>query len=280
MATFHGSNNSENNTRQGIWPFDVFVPQIEGSGSDDVIYSYAGDDIVLGGGGNDVIYGDRSSASRTSVGFHGSDTLKGGSGNDVIHGDGGDDRLYGETDNDTLYGGDGNDKLYGGNNSGGGVDALYGDAGDDILYGDDSETTGGADILIGGSGNDQLFGRAGNDILQGQSSSSLLSLLERDELTGGLGSDTFRVAGLYSHGRNNDYAMIMDWNQGGAQDKLDVSNPNAIQLFSVDSNTFNVYQVSEVGGLIGGTSSELVARIDSNTLSGQSLFNNIMANLI
>jgi Ca2+-binding RTX toxin-like protein len=279
MAILHGSNNNENNTRQGFWPFDVFISQLDGSGSDDEIYGLAGDDIILGNAGDDVIYGDRSSSSRASIGFHGRDTLRGGSGNDVIHGDGGDDQLYGEADNDQLFGGDGNDRLYGGSNSGG-IDRLFGDAGNDLLYGDDSETVGGTDHLFGGSGDDKLYGRAGNDLLQGQSSSSLLSVFEKDELTGGLGTDTFVVSGLYRHGGNNDYAAIKDWNQGGAQDRLDVANPNAVQIFAVDSNTFNVYQVTEVGGFFGGTSSELVARIDSNVLSGQALFDNISANLV
>ena len=277
MALIHGTNFSDNNTRQGIWPFEATYSQINGTSSADTIYGLAGDDIVFGGSGNDVMYGDRSSSTTTAVGFQGKDFMYGGAGDDTIYGDGGDDMLYGEADNDLLYGGAGNDQLFGGNNSGGGIDRLYGDEGNDRLVGDDSETVGGTDYLYGGSGNDELFGKAGNDLLQGQSSSSLGSIFERDYLTGGLGSDTFRVAGLYKHGGDNDYAHIRDWNYGGNQDKLDVTDSNVV-LFQIDANTFNVYQTSP--GFLGGLNQELVAIVDSGVLTNQALKENILSNLV
>lgn len=273
MALIHGTNFSDNNTRQGIWPFDAVYDQINGTGSADTIYGLAGKDIVYGGGGNDVIYGDRSSSTRASVGLQETDRLYGGAGNDRIYGDGGNDYLYGEAGNDALYGGTGHDYLYGG----AGVDYLYGDDGNDVLYGDDSETSGGTDFLYGGSGNDSLFGRAGNDVLQGQTASSLTSAFEKDSLTGGLGSDTFKVAGLYRHGGDFDYAHIKDWNAGGSQDRLDTIDSN-VTLFQVDANTFKVYQSAP--SVLGGLSQELVALVDSNVLSGQALRENIMSNLV
>lgn len=277
MALIHGTNFNDNNTRQGIFPFDAVYAQINGTSSADTIYGLAGDDIILGGSGNDVMFGDRSSTTRMSVGFHGKDVMRGGAGNDSIYGDSGDDALYGEADNDRLYGGDGNDRLYGGSNTSSGIDRLYGEAGNDILVGDDSEWSGGTDHLYGGSGNDQLFGRAGNDLLQGQSSSNWGSRLEKDALTGGLGSDTFRVAGLYKHGGDNDYAHIKDWNQGGSQDKLDTTDAN-VALFQIDANTFKVYQITPA--LLGGLNQELVAIVDSSVLTNQALSNNIMGNIV
>jgi Ca2+-binding RTX toxin-like protein len=207
MATIHGTNFNDNDTLQFPLGFVKKVGNSLSLTSSDTLYGYAGDDIIEGDGGNDVIYGDRSSSSFTSLGLHGNDLIYGGSGNDRLYGDGGNDRLYGGADNDILDGGDGNDQLFGGTNSAGGTDQLFGGSGNDTLYGDDSETIGGVDLLFGGSGDDKLFGRAGNDRLQGQSSSTSLSMFEKDELTGGAGSDTFVVSGLYQNGGSNDFVL-------------------------------------------------------------------------
>jgi len=318
MARIHGTNFNDNNTRQGIPFFETMVSEINrrSQTTRDDIYGLAGSDIIRAGSGSDVIYGDRSSSERQSVGFHGNDLVYAGGGNDTIYGEGGNDKLYGESGSDFLYGGSGEDSLYGGSdsdilygesgrdelNGGTGIDHLYGGddndtlyggadsdhleggSGDDTLYGDDTSTASGGDsgrdYLYGGAGNDILIGRYGEDTLQGQSSSSLLSAFEKDVLTGGIGRDTFVVANLYRHGGNNDYAHITDWGAGGTGDRLDVLNPSNVQLFAVDSNTFNVYQLTETGGLFGGIQSELVARIDSSTLSGTALENSINAGLI
>ena len=281
MATIHGTNFNDNDTLQFPLGFVKKVGNSLSLTSSDTLYGYAGDDIIEGDGGNDVIYGDRSSSSFTSLGLHGNDMIYGRSGNDRLYGDGGNDRLYGGADNDILDGGDGNDQLFGGTNSAGGTDQLFGGSGNDSLYGDDSETIGGVDHLFGGSGDDKLFGRAGNDRLQGQSSSTSLSMFEKDELTGGAGSDTFVVSGLYQNGGSNDFAVIKDWNSGRTQDKLDVANPNSVLLFQVSATTWNVVQTVMSPGLFGETfSNELVAQVTSGTLSGQQLANNIQANLI
>ena len=318
MAIIHGSNLNDNNTRQGIPFFETLVREINRitTTTSDEIYGLAGSDISKAGSGADVIYGDRSSSQETSVGFHGNDRIFAGGGNDRVYGDGGDDlihgesgadslyggsgkdslyggsesdSLYGESGNDVLYGDSGNDKLFGGNDNdllfgGTGSDHLYGDSGDDILFGDDSETStsGGNDILSGGSGNDLLIGLYGQDVLQGQSSSSLLSAFEIDTLTGGVGQDTFVVANLYKHGGLNDYAQITDWAAGGVHDRLDVADISNIKLTRFDSNTFEVFQETRTGGILGfgdPFQSELVARIDSSTLTNTELEASIRAGL-
>jgi Ca2+-binding RTX toxin-like protein len=282
MATIHGTNFSDNNTRQGIPFFETLIPEINRRSRTerDDIYGLAGSDIIKAGSGSDVIYGDRSSSQQTAVGLQGNDLIYAGGGNDTVYGDGGNDLLYGESGNDNLYGGTGNDRLFGG----AGADVLRGDSGNDVLYGDDSDTStsGGNDILIGGAGNDHLFGRYGQDVLQGQSSSSLLSAFEKDVLTGGAGQDTFVVADLYRDGGLNDYAHITDWAAGGVRDRLDVTDPNNIILSQVDSNTFEVFQATRTSTLLGfgdPIRDELVARIDSSTLINAGLEASIRAGL-
>ncbi len=282
MATIHGTNFSDNNTRQGIPFFETLIPEINrrSQTTRDDIYGLAGSDIIKAGSGSDVIYGDRSSSQQTAVGLQGNDRIYAGVGNDTVYGDGGNDLLYGESGNDNLYGGTGNDRLFGG----AGADDLRGDSGNDVLYGDDSDTStsGGNDILIGGAGNDHLFGRYGQDVLQGQSSSSLLSAFEKDVLTGGAGQDTFVVADLYRHGGLNDYAHITDWAAGGVRDRLDVTDPSNVILSQVDSNTFEVFQATRTSTLLGfgdPIRSELVARIDSSTLIDAGLEASIRAGL-
>lgn len=318
MALIHGTNFSDNNTRQGIPLFEVMIPEINrrGQTTRDDIYGLAGSDIIRAGSGSDVIYGDRSSSAQTSIGFAGHDLIYGGDGNDTVYGEGGNDKLYGESGLDLLYGGSGDDDLYGGSESDSlygesGADELYGESGNDKLYGgdDNDDLYGGtdSDILDGGSGNDilcgdsdysgidsgrdSLYGGSGNDILngqygedrlQGQSSSSLATVFEKDTLTGGIGRDTFVVSNLYKHGGNNDYAHITDWGAGGIGDSLDVQNPSNIQLVAIDSNSFNVYEVTATGGMFGGLQSDLLARIDSGSsaLIGAALQASINAGLI
>jgi Ca2+-binding RTX toxin-like protein len=282
MATIHGTNFSDNNTRQGIPFFETLIPEINRRSRTerDDIYGLAGSDIIKAGSGSDVIYGDRSSSQQTAVGLQGNDLIYAGGGNDTVYGDGGNDLLYGESGNDNLYGGTGNDRLFGG----AGADVLRGVSGNDVLYGDDSDTStsGGNDILIGGAGNDHLFGRYGEDVLQGQSSSSLLSAFEKDVLTGGAGQDTFVVANLYRDGGLNDYAHITDWAAGGVRDRLDVADPGNITLSQVDSNTFEVFQATRTSTLLGfgdPIRDELVARIDSSTLINAGLEASIRAGL-
>ncbi|HTV68333.1 MAG TPA: tandem-95 repeat protein [Rhizobiaceae bacterium] len=89
------------------------------------------------------------------------------------------------------------------------ADRLFGLGGNDRLTGN-----AGNDTLDGGIGNDTLVGGAGNDILIGGAG--------RDTLTGGSGNDTFRFLNkAHSSGANTD--VIMDFDDGGSGDRIDVS---------------------------------------------------------
>ncbi len=65
---------------------------MNGSNSDEIIWSDADNDTINAAGGNDIIYG--------------------GSENDTINGNNGNDSIYGEEGNDILNGGDGDDSYY------------------------------------------------------------------------------------------------------------------------------------------------------------------------
>ncbi len=154
---------------------------------------------ILGTDGADVLIGDAS----TGLSGEKADTINGGAGDDVIFGDsiaGGwknfvDDhrgKSYAEM-HDELYA---NHADYAQHTSGGtdiikggtGNDIIYGGGGDDRLYGDngDHKTSGsqgdGNDTLFGGKGNDELYGEGGNDYLDGGDGD--------DKLFGGDGDDT------------------------------------------------------------------------------------------
>ncbi len=90
--------------------------------------------------------------------------------------------------NDNLVGTNGNDSLSGL----GGNDRLLGLAGDDSLFGGSDR-----DTLLGGAGEDKLFGGSGNDILQG-TNISVGTTNEIDELTGGIGADTFVLGDAFN----------------------------------------------------------------------------------
>jgi Ca2+-binding RTX toxin-like protein len=75
---------------------------IQGSDSNDLIFSVSGNNKVYGNGGNDCI-----------VGGDGNEHIFGGDGNDVLLGGAGNDHLEGGNGNDTLWGGSGNDQLDG-----------------------------------------------------------------------------------------------------------------------------------------------------------------------
>ncbi|WP_420003924.1 Hint domain-containing protein [Arenibacterium sp. LLYu02] len=107
---------------------------VEGSGNDDVLYSFAGDDTIDGGGGNDVVYaGD------------GADSVAGGTGQDTLYGQAGNDTIDGEAGNDVIYAGSGDDRILGGS----GNDTMYGEDGQDTFVFEDGF---GSDLLYGGDG--------------------------------------------------------------------------------------------------------------------------------
>jgi RTX calcium-binding nonapeptide repeat (4 copies) len=76
---------------------------IEGTASDDVLFSSDDDSIIYGYGGNDTLSGG-----------DGNDWLDGGAGNDILFGYGGNDTLIGGAGNDQLIGNRGGDHLIGG----------------------------------------------------------------------------------------------------------------------------------------------------------------------
>ncbi|MGB3558135.1 MAG: calcium-binding protein, partial [Geitlerinemataceae cyanobacterium] len=94
-----------------------------------------------------------------------------------------DNIVMGTPDADVFSLTDGADLAFGG----AGNDTLQGEVGNDRLRGE-----AGDDLIMGDLGSDALFGGAGNDTLQGYTYPSG-SLSDRDMLTGGVGSDTFKL---------------------------------------------------------------------------------------
>nr|WP_308494626.1 type I secretion C-terminal target domain-containing protein [Duganella rivi] len=170
------------------------------------------------------------------------DTINGGAGNDTLSGDYGDDVLSGGDGNDylsdysgtsTLHGGAGADSLQG---SG----LVYGEDGNDIIdigtgvfdggAGDDWFKGGGGDAvtLLGGLGNDRFSltsfgytglaadGGEGDDVfIIGQSGGSG----GRGSLTGGAGSDTYRLETSTIYAR----LEVTDFTAGAGGDSIDLS---------------------------------------------------------
>ena len=158
--------------------------RIDGSASDDVVFSGRGGDTVDGRGGDDWLFGQ-----------DGDDRLSGGVGDDTIFGGDGED---------CLQGGAGDDWLFGGN----GRDTLDGDGGDDLLWGGD-----GRDTLKGGAGADLLFGGEGKDSLEGGSGDDLFVLGMKggdgeDSYRGGQGADVYWIVGAF------DDDVIWDFSLG------------------------------------------------------------------
>lgn len=190
---------------------DVFV----GTEANENISALGGDDDISGKGGNDILrlaWGNDSGA-----GGEGDDTIGGGAGNDVLNGGPGDDLIQGGKGNDIVgsfskaidrfvqMGGkmslsdaelasakkfmdrDGNSDL--------GNDTIQGGDGDDFLTdfaGDNSISGGTGNDFISaldkgaaaGKGVDTLDGGYGDDVLEGD---------DGDIMTGGAGTDTFRI---------------------------------------------------------------------------------------
>lgn len=137
--------------------------------------------------------------------------------------------LTGTSGNDNLAGGAGNDNLRGGSgndfiSAGDGNDVLLGEAGNDRLYGGR-----GNDNLTGGTGNDRLFGDAGDDTLTGVDPLTGRGKGEIDRLSGGAGRDRFILGnsqGVFYRGqRNNDYALILDFNS--SEDVIQIAGSKA-----------------------------------------------------
>ncbi|MBN6150275.1 hypothetical protein JR065_07985 [Xanthomonas sp. AmX2] len=173
--------------------------------------------------GGDDVNASGNELDNQLVGNSGGNYLQGFGGNDVLNGDDGDDRLEGGDGNDTLNGGIGIDVLDGGVghdvlDGDSGSDQLVGGAGDDTYRVDESTdvvvelSDEGADkvessaysyrltdnieqlTLVEGSRAYEGAAGAGNQVLIGNSNDNRLDGgAGADDLTGGLGNDTYMV---------------------------------------------------------------------------------------
>ena len=157
--------------------------------------------------------------------------IEAGAGNDTVYGrelqniilaGSGDDYVFGEQKNDKLSGGEGNDEIYGGE----GRDIISGDAGDDTLYGQGS-----SDEILGGEGDDVLFGTDG------------ALTWEKDELTGGAGSDRF-VLGTTEEVfyRAKGHAVIKDFDADVDQIQLSLGSDQYTLKVRAQRDTGIYYQ--------------------------------------
>jgi Ca2+-binding RTX toxin-like protein len=207
--------------------------ELFGEAGNDLLYGGSGGDVAHGGDGNDYIFGEGGDDYDLDGG-RGNDTISGGLGNDIIKGGDGFDRIwesgnanfqltdtqligsngYGTDSLDSieealLVGGAGNNRIDASGFSGSTL--LYGNLGRDVLIGGSTtdQLVGGDgltfyglasndsdDTLIGNAGNDYLWGEGGDDILIGvDPTAANPGRGERDELTGGTGSDLFVLGG-------------------------------------------------------------------------------------
>lgn len=263
---------------------------LRGTRDSDEIYGFARSDLILGDAGSDFLRGD----SREDLGAiivpssfpEGNDTIDGGSGRDIIYGDRGNDLLYGGDDFDEIYGGSGNDTIYGGDDFKIWGDTIYGGRGRDVIYGDDFDTHGGignSDYLFGDLGNDSLYGMSGCDFLLGASDVNTNSI-EQDELTGGLGRDTFCISkgsfNLYKKFSALDYAVIKDWCAGGwigHQDMIDIGSQVSLIIKPIVNPDGSITSANLL------ISTDIIAKVHaaaSSGLSDDNFIQNIRNNLI
>ena len=180
------------------------------------------------------------------AGTKGNDSITGGLGEDTLAGGPGNDTLTGGRENDSLYGGLGNDTLTGDS----GDDSLDGGIGNDSLLGSP-----GKDTLIGGLGNDTLIGGNGFDILRGAGvdSAGRSGFGEVDFLYHSPGQNSFVRYIVYENGVNfyvgngaNDYAQIMDWQEG---DKITAAMGTTLKKVGLDTHL--LYKGDLIAKVIG-----------------------------
>jgi Ca2+-binding RTX toxin-like protein len=174
--------------------------------TDELIFGFGGDDEIEGAGGNDEVDGGL-----------GADIINTEDGSDLIFGGGGDDIITSGNGNDFIYGDNGpeTDPLAEGDVAN---DTIDGEGGDDIILGEVGD-----DILTGGFGSDFLSGGEGIDIINSHTGRVGPGLVEKDEMFGGLGSDTFNLFSNYDGGRrsglpaterrftDNSFAVLRDF---------------------------------------------------------------------
>jgi Ca2+-binding RTX toxin-like protein len=176
---------------------------------------------LTGTSGNDLLHGG-------ALG----DTLSGGLGNDTLDGDMGDDIIDGGPGDDHLDGGTTFRPVFGRYREGN--DTLSGGEGNDTLL-----SWMGSDVLDGGPGNDELiigdahhFAREGDSVrADGGDGNDLITVDLYDtrdmqvQLTGGAGSDTFKIANRVDNSAPQAYdnvITITDFQAGTGGDQLDV----------------------------------------------------------
>jgi len=242
--------------------------ELNGGDGNDSLSGGAGYDYLYGGAGNDTLdggsgesweqdhanYYDATSAVNVNLGAGfatggaGTDTLigieavNGSAYNDTLTGDGNHNYLYGGDGSDNLSGGDGDDGLQGGS----GNDRLDGGAGTDYAYfwsqtgavtvnlslgtasgGDGADTLIGIENVYGSEFADTLIGDASGNWLGGEQGN--------DTLTGGAGSDTFRVD--YNGSYDTSVDTVTDFVAGVGGDKIYLHTWNFTN-FSGSSNPF------------------------------------------
>ena len=241
----------------------------------DVISAGAGQDYVDAGAGHDlsVSAGDGDDVVR---GGDNDDTVHGNAGIDLVYGDGGSDRLFGDAGDvngvqagQTLFGGPGIDYLYAfapspspdgmeGDTLLGGADGdflfgnvrndtILGDSGKDFLHGDylagalynrnvNAATTGGTDVLFGGTGDDQIFGGGEDDQLWGGTGTDILEGQQgSDTQYGGSGIDLFIAPTMVGH------------NVAGDEDVIDGHFDDGVGFMSPDDNATDILVINGTG---------------------------------
>ncbi|NUT33059.1 MAG: calcium-binding protein [Hamadaea sp.] len=207
-----------------------------GDGGDDGIWGQDGDDTVFGGDGNDDLFGEL-----------GADTLSGEAGADAILGDrGGVVNQHLNADDVAALGftvtlSSVPQESYTGFRAGDydrRADLLHDTDGDtwigsstDPAMPHDGLTTGGFDLIRGGSGNDDLHGGWGDDIVNGDSGG--------DDLFGGQGSDVL-------------------WGGKGCDPVLDAANPQCLVggVFTASSRGDDGQYIDHVFGGMGESTDE------------------------
>ncbi|MDF5711029.1 MAG: alkaline phosphatase family protein [Nostoc sp. S4] len=251
----------------GLTPLDV---DFGTTSSDDV--TLKSNQTLFTGDGADFVEGSTGNTIQTG---NGDDTVLVGSNSSVSAGDGDDSVFIGQNgaaSNTTADGGNGDDQVTvveanGSNNlfGGAGADTLtvvegsrqlsFGGSGKDTLKSEGSNNR-----LYGGSGDDQLFSGV-NDLLFGGDGDDVLFAGQGggNRLTGGAGADQFWIANGSLPTSNN---IITDFSIG--VDKIglggiDVTQFSALTLLQQGSDTLVKIGNTELGSLVGVTSTSLTA---------------------
>ncbi len=189
----------------------------------------------------------RTTDTLTVNGNNGDDSIKGNAGVEttiaiVFNGNDGNDYLSADA---TLNGGNGDDTLVGGV----GADTLNGDAGNDTLTGN-----GGADSINGGAGTDTVletrdanFTLTDTALTIGAEGTDTLSSIERANLSGGAGDNTFNI-GAFS-GKTTLFgdsgSDTVDFSAATAAINIDMDKVDEDQVVNVANRTLVFADIME-----------------------------------